>query len=100
MVDPAGDHYQVMHAEPYSPAVDAQGNADCQTGQYGYVNGPYNSADTKYPPADIKPGESFQDWENRAGGGSHTTSRNDHPGLSGPTFVGARLGIKNVKDVP
>jgi hypothetical protein len=98
-VDPTGDHYQVLHGEAYSPAVDAQGNADCQAGQYGYLNGPYNGA-TPYPPADLKPGETMQEWENRAGGGSHTTSRMDHPGLAGPTFVGKRLGINNVKDVP
>jgi virulence factor Mce-like protein len=98
-VDAQGDHYHVLHGEAYSPAVDAQGNADCQAGQYGYINGPYNGA-TPYPPADLKPGETMQQWENRAGGGSHTSSRMDHPGLAGPTFVGARLGINNVKDVP
>ena len=33
-------------------------------------------------------------------GGSHTLTRNDSPGLAGPTFVARRLGINNVKDVP
>ncbi|MEA2424849.1 MAG: phospholipid/cholesterol/gamma-HCH transport system substrate-binding protein [Thermoleophilaceae bacterium] len=97
-VDPAGDHYQTLHGEAYSPAVDAQGNADCQGGQYGYLDGPY-SLNSKYPPADIGANESFKSWENRAGGGSHTTSRMDHPGLAGPTFSGTRLGITSLKDV-
>ena len=28
-----------LYAPPYSPAIDAQGNADCQVGQNGYPNG-------------------------------------------------------------
>jgi virulence factor Mce-like protein len=98
-VDKEGNHYQVLHGEAYSPAVDAQGNADCQVGQYGYMDGPLNGPDAKYPPADIKPGESFKDWENRAGGASHTSTLMDHPGLAGPTFVGSKLGITKVSDV-
>jgi hypothetical protein len=39
-VDKEGNHLQILHGEAYSPAVDAQGNADCQTGQYGYLAGP------------------------------------------------------------
>jgi ABC-type transporter Mla subunit MlaD len=98
-VDKQGDHFQVLHGEAYSPAVDAHGNADCQVGQYGYMDGPLNSPDAKYPPADIKPGESFNDWEKRAGGASHTSTLMDHPGLAGPTFVGQKLGINSTKDV-
>jgi virulence factor Mce-like protein len=98
-VDAQGDHYQVLHGEAYGPAVDAQGNADCQAGQYGYMDGPLNGPDAKYPPADIKPGESFKEWENRAGGASHTSTLMDHPGLAGPTFVGEKLGIRSLKDV-
>jgi virulence factor Mce-like protein len=98
-VDTAGDKLHVGHLEPYSPAVDAQGNADCQAGQYGYIDGPSNPEGAKYAPAEIKPGESFADWENRAGGGSHTSTNNDHPGLAGPTFVGQKLGIDSIDDV-
>lgn len=98
-VDPTGNHYQVLHGEPYSSAVDARGNADCQAGQYGYIDGPWNAPGAKYSPADIAPGESFKDWENSRGGGSHTSTKDDHPGLAGPTFVGERLGIRNLKDV-
>jgi hypothetical protein len=99
-VDKQGDHFQVLHGEAYGPAVDAQGNADCQAGQYGYMDGPLNGPDAKYPPADIKPGEDFKEWENTHGGASHTSTLMDHPGLAGPTFVGKRLGIDNIKDVP
>jgi hypothetical protein len=99
-VDQQGDHYQTAHLEAYSPAVDAQGNADCQPGQYGYIDGPYNGPDAKWKPADIAPGESYAQWESTKGGGSHTSSLMDHPGLAGPTFVGKRLGINNIKDVP
>jgi virulence factor Mce-like protein len=98
-VDPKGDHYQTLHGQAYSPAVDAQGRADCQAGQYGYIDGPWNSADTRYAPADAGPNENMEDWENRAGGGSHTASRQDLPGLAGPTFVGQNLGIDDIGDV-
>jgi virulence factor Mce-like protein len=102
-VDPAGDHYQVLHGEAFSPAVDAQGNADCQVGQYGYMDGPLNGSDAKYAPANLdQPGnpQAFQEWETAHGGASHSSTLMDHPGLAGPTFVGKRLGIQNVKDVP
>jgi virulence factor Mce-like protein len=102
-VDPQGNHYQVLHGEAYSPAVDAQGNADCQVGQYGYMDGPLNGPDAKYPPADISDPSgnpaTFNDWEKSKGGASHTSTLMDHPGLAGPTFVGQRLGINSVKDV-
>jgi ABC-type transporter Mla subunit MlaD len=99
-VDPAGDHYQLFHTSLSSPAVDAQGNADCQTGQTGYTDGPLTQSGSKYPPADIKPGESFNDWENTKGGGSHVDWDTDLPGLRGPSFVAQKLGIDSLKDVP
>jgi virulence factor Mce-like protein len=101
-VDPSGDHYQILHAasSQYSPAVDAQGNADCQTGQTGYIDGPWSRSGSKYPPADIQKGESFNDWENAKGGGSHVNWDADLPGVAGPTFVGKRLGIDSLSDVP
>ena len=37
---PNGDPWQVLHRPAYQPAIDAQGNADCQNGQGGYVRGP------------------------------------------------------------
>ena len=98
-MDSQGNHYQILHGEAYSPAVDAQGNADCQAGQYGYIDGPWN-VNSKYPPAPIAPGESFNDWENTKAGGSHTSTRMDHPGLAGGTYVARRLGITNLSQVP
>jgi virulence factor Mce-like protein len=100
--DPTGDHYQVLHGEAYGPAVDADGRADCQAGQYGYMDGPLNGPDAKYPPANIdNPSDptAFKAWENAHGGASHTSTLMDHPGLAGPTFVGQRLGINSVQDV-
>jgi hypothetical protein len=32
-----------LYAPPYQPAIDAQGNADCQLGQNGYPNGRLNN---------------------------------------------------------
>ena len=32
-----------VYSPPYSPAIDAQGNADCQVGQMGYIRGPFTS---------------------------------------------------------
>ena len=100
-VDPAGDPYQVHRpgSATYGPAVDAQGNADCQSGQTGYVDGPVSRSGNRYAPADIRPGESFNEWENRAGGGSHVSTDGDLPGLAGPSFVGKRLGIDNLDDL-
>jgi virulence factor Mce-like protein len=97
-VDPQGNPYQIAHLEAYGPAVDARGDADCQAGQYGYIDGPHN-LNPKYQPADIGANENFNDWEDAHGGGSHTSTRMDHPGLAGPTFVGQHLGITSLKDV-
>jgi hypothetical protein len=101
-VDPSGNHYQVAHLEAYGPAVDARGNADCQAGQYGYMNGPLNAPNAKYKPAPLADPQNpaaFKQWEETVGGGSHTSTLMDHPGLAGPTFVGRKLGIFNLKDV-
>jgi virulence factor Mce-like protein len=102
-VDPSGNHYQIAHLEAYSPAVDARGNADCQAGQYGYIDGPRNAPDAKYKPANLdnpQDPNAFKNWENTVGGGSHTSTLMDHPGLAGPTFVGQKLGIQSLRQVP
>jgi hypothetical protein len=102
-VDPQGDHYQVWHTSLGGPAVDAHGNADCQTGQTGYTDGPINQAGSKYPPANLdNPSDpnAFKNWEDTKGGGSHTNWDTDLPGLRGPTFVAQRLGIHKLSDVP
>lgn len=96
-----GEKYQTLHWQQYGPAVDKQGRADCQAGQTGYLDGPLNgAAGTPYEPAPIGPNESFKDWENTKGGGSHTVFDSDIPVLSGPSYVGRRLGINSLSDVP
>jgi hypothetical protein len=99
-MDPAGDHYQLLHWQQYGPAVDAQGNADCQAGQTGYTNGPVYTSGHKYAPADIAPGQTFKDWEAKSAGGSHTVFDSNIPGLAGGSYVARRLGIDNLRDVP
>jgi virulence factor Mce-like protein len=102
-VDPSGSPYQTWHTSLDGPAVDAKGNADCQTGQTGYTDGPVNPADAKYKPSDLPTNASpsdFNAWEDAHGGGSHTVFNSDLPGLSGPTYVGKKLGINSLNDVP
>ncbi len=89
----------VLHGQADGPAIDAQGNADCLAGQYGYVDGPL--ADPvpggRYPyPAvpgkrDTTPGPDFgtyNSWSRRHAGGSHVVVANDPPWIYGPTFTG------------
>jgi virulence factor Mce-like protein len=99
-MDPAGDHYQLLHWQQYGPAVDAQGHADCQAGQTGYTNGPLYTSGHKYAPADIAPGQTFKDWEAKNAGGSHTTFDSNIPGLAGGSYVARRLGIDKLSDLP
>jgi hypothetical protein len=84
-----GDALQALHRGAYEPAIDAQGNADCQVGQRGYLAGPLVTGGP-YPPSTV-PAE---------GGGSHVVLDRDIPGLAGGTYVSRRLGIDNVEDVP
>jgi ABC-type transporter Mla subunit MlaD len=77
--------------DTYHPAIDAQGNADCQVGQSGWVRGPLR-ADSRYGPG-LVPGT------NDPTGGNWPVNVNDLPGLRGGTFVTRALGIKNLKDV-
>jgi virulence factor Mce-like protein len=83
--DPAGDPLTTLHRQNYAPAIDAQGNADCQTGQTGYLDGPLAEG-FRYPPTNDP---------NRLGG-SHVVVDPDTPGLAGTT----RKGVKNLRDVP
>ena len=83
--DASGDPLTTLHRQNYAPAIDAQGNADCQTGQTGYLDGPL-AEDFRYPPTNDP---------NRLGG-SHVVVDPDTPGLAGTT----RLGVKNLRDVP
>jgi phospholipid/cholesterol/gamma-HCH transport system substrate-binding protein len=83
--DPEGNPLTVLHRQAYEPAIDAQGNADCQVGQRGYLDGPLVDGN-RYPPSD-DPDEL---------GGSHVVLDSNIPGLSGPTYK----GVPNLSDVP
>jgi virulence factor Mce-like protein len=90
---PAGPRV-ALHGNPYAPAIDAAGNADCQGGQTGYLDGPLADGG-RYPPAPAS-----SDFDANRAGGSHVVINPDLPGLAGPTYKGRELGIDNLKDVP
>jgi virulence factor Mce-like protein len=99
-----GDYAEVQHGQPYAPAIDANGNADCETGQNGYLSGPLPASGTpesgRYPPAKAGSGFNVNNpndpfYMNQAGG-SHNVVAPNTPGLAGPTFK----GVPNLKDVP
>jgi virulence factor Mce-like protein len=75
---------------PYTPAVDAQGNADCQLGQTGYPRGP-DAPNARYGPGLAPDGGPT--------GGNYAITNSNYPILSGPTYIGEKLGIKNLADV-
>jgi phospholipid/cholesterol/gamma-HCH transport system substrate-binding protein len=75
----------------YHPAIDAQGNADCQTGQAGWLKGPLR-AGSRYGPGVLSDGTPT--------GGNWPVLVDNLPGLRGGTYKTRQLGIKNLKDVP
>jgi virulence factor Mce-like protein len=81
---------QAAHTQPFAPAIDAQGNADCQIGNSGYIDGPL-AKNGRYPPAPDSP-----TFDADAAGGSHVVADADTPGMAGPTFN----GVPSLKDVP
>ncbi len=87
-----GQVVEALHGTAYGPAIDAQGNADCQVGQYGYLDGPLITGGRYKPSNDPSIGSPLDE----AGGGSHVVTDSDLPGLAGPTFK----GVKSLKDVP
>jgi hypothetical protein len=95
-VDNKGDPLQVFHGGPYFPAIDAQGNADCQNGQFGYLDGPLGRG--RYNPHGPVAGDDSTNtkFSQNFAGGSHNVYSDNSPGLAGPTFT----GVKNLKDVP
>lgn len=79
-----------LYSTPYQPAIDAQGNADCQSGQNGYVRGPLGEG--RYGPGTLPDGTPT--------GANFAVTQSDFPILSGPTFRSKELGIDNVEDIP
>jgi virulence factor Mce-like protein len=80
-----GDATQALHRGAYEPAIDAQGNADCQVGQRGYLKGPQTTGN-RYKPTET--------------GGRGVVLDSDLPGLAGGTQRSRELGIKSLRDVP
>jgi phospholipid/cholesterol/gamma-HCH transport system substrate-binding protein len=91
-----GQALEIFHGGPYYPAIDAQGNADCQNGQFGYMRGPLGVS--RYKPHKSLPGDdpANTQWSRQFAGGSHGSSADNSPGLAGTTFT----GVPNLRDVP
>jgi virulence factor Mce-like protein len=70
---------QVLHTQYGGPAIDSNGNADCEGGQTGY-------------PFSLAKGARW--------GPGHLVLDGGTPGLAGGTFKSRELGINNLKDVP
>ena len=89
--DAAGESLHRLQAPLYGPAIDAQGNADCQRGQEGYPNGALATG-ARYGKGALPDGT--------PAGGNAPNTDNDYPILSGGTDKARELGIDNLKDVP
>src|SRR4051794_14492963 len=103
--NPQKPPYMVAHTQAYPPAIDAQGNADCQVGQEGFLTGPLNGPvsrgdlDRSYASHAVSdPSSKSQndDFQAHFAGGSHNVNQMNTPGLSGPTYT----GVPNLQDVP
>ncbi len=88
--DSEGNDLQHLTGQQSNPAIDARGNADCQSGQFGKIHGPLTTGG-RYPPAKFnEEGESEQ-----PSGGSHVAGDSNTPGLAGPTYT----GVPSLQDV-
>ena len=93
--------YHLM-GQPYPPPIDAQGNANCTKGQFGYPDGPLLDDPGRYPPT---PGEkvtapgpdfnTYNPWAREHGGSGHPVVADNPPFLYGPNFT----GLKNLSEV-
>src|SRR3954468_21015250 len=79
---------QIWHEPTYFSAIDAQGNADCQNGQFGYIDGPLGRG--RYPAHGPVPGDdpAYTQFNRQFAGGSHVINDANVPGLVGTTFNG------------
>lgn len=94
-MDPVGAHMGPLplgrlYNPLYRPAIDAQGNADCQTGQTGYVKGPL-APNRRYGPGTLPDGTPT--------GGNFPVTQSNFPILSGGTYKSRELGLNNLRDV-
>jgi virulence factor Mce-like protein len=96
--DNFGNNLYTLHAQPYTPAIDAQGNANCVAGNWGYIDR-YPNSQGRYPPVPGEPDPGtglYNEWQAEHAGGSHVVIENDLPFLHGPTYT----GFKRLQDVP
>jgi virulence factor Mce-like protein len=98
--DGSGNALGRLYSAPYSPAIDAQGNADCQIGQHGWMRGPLAPDYARYKRGIVPGSQSPQNPNGIDSGGSYAVTQNDFPGLRGGTYLTRKLGIKNLRDVP
>jgi virulence factor Mce-like protein len=101
--DEMGNPLFRLYSPPYQPAIDAQGNADCQLGQNGYPNGelsdgPYSKGDIQDHSEDH--GLPIPSEFGTGSNGAIVPDDNNLPGLSGGTYKSRELGIDNLADVP
>jgi virulence factor Mce-like protein len=94
--DQKGDPLEVFRDSTYFSAIDGQGNADCEIGQTGYLDGPLGHG--RYPAHGPVSGDdaNYTQFNQKFAGGSHTLLTPHIPGLQGTTF----RGVKNLRDVP
>jgi virulence factor Mce-like protein len=91
----------VLHGQPYPPSIDAQGNADCVIGQFGYPDGPLLDDPGRYPAVNgSKDGSgpdqgTYNSWARAHGGGGHPVVADNPPFLYGPNFT----SVPNLADV-
>jgi virulence factor Mce-like protein len=88
-----------LYSPPYSVAIDAQGNADCELGQKGYPNGKLSTG-ARYGPGAFGPPPNTGFPEGTPNGGNGPITDDNLPVLVGGTYISRRLNIKNLKDVP
>jgi phospholipid/cholesterol/gamma-HCH transport system substrate-binding protein len=101
--DKLGNPLFRLYAPPYQPAIDAQGNADCQLGQNGYPNGALSNG--PYSKGNIHDGSEehglpIPEDVGSGANGAIVPDNNNIPGLSGGTYKSRELGIDNLADVP
>jgi virulence factor Mce-like protein len=89
--DAAGNALARVYTSDYQPAIDAQGNADCQNGQNGWVKGPFVNGG-RYGKGTLSDGTPT--------GGNWMVKDDNFPILSGGTYNSRANGINNLKDLP
>jgi virulence factor Mce-like protein len=94
--DEKGEALEIYHDGTYQRAIDAQGNADCEIGQTGYIDGPLGNG--RYGAHGPVPGDDpyYTEFSRRFAGGSHAVVTPRIPLLQGTTF----RGVPNLRDVP